>query len=72
MVVSRCRPRSPTVWERMYRNRGDAWMLEHASFLECQWEWTKEIGMLDPEAQIRALSSSGQPRHPSVAKPSQQ
>ena len=42
--------------ERLREEHGDEWMEKHASFLEAEWEWAKQLGMLDPEVDIPFFS----------------
>lgn len=42
------------IWERMRQRLGDGHLAEHADFLEAQWEWVKELGMIDDETDVSA------------------
>ena len=44
------------LWAKMLREHGDEWMEQHASFLEAQWEWAVQLGMIDPEVDIPFFS----------------
>lgn len=35
------------IWERMRVRLGDEYLADHAVFLDAQWEWVKELGMID-------------------------
>ena len=52
------------LWAKMRRERGDEWMEKHASFLEAQWEWAVQLGMLDPEVHTLAFSPDSDPAPP--------
>jgi hypothetical protein len=39
-------------WERMRQRLGDDYLADHADFLEAQWEWAKELGMIDEETDL--------------------
>lgn len=38
-----------TIWERMRARKGDHWVTENAAWLENQWEYASELGMIDPD-----------------------
>jgi hypothetical protein len=57
------------LWEKMRRDHGDEWMEKHARFLEAQWEWAKQLGMLDPEVDIPAFSQPSSPSPPAPSPP---
>ena len=42
-------------WERMRHRLGDEYLAEHADFLEAQWDWAKELGMIDEEVDIQSF-----------------
>lgn len=42
------------VWDRMRERLGDEYLAEHAAFLEAQWKWAKELGMIDEEMDLIA------------------
>lgn len=44
------------LWESLRREHGDEWMKTHASFLEAEWEWAVQLGMIDPEVDIPFFS----------------
>ncbi len=39
-------------WERMRERLGDEYLAEHAVFLEAQWGWCLELGMVDEETDL--------------------
>ena len=41
------------VWERMRKRMGKKVVEEQEAFLEAQWEWAKELGMIDPEMDLQ-------------------
>jgi hypothetical protein len=40
------------IWAEMRQRLGDEYMKTHAKFLEAQWEWIKELGMIDPKTDL--------------------
>jgi hypothetical protein len=36
-----------TVWSKMRQRLGDEYVDSNAGFLEAQWEWAKELGMIE-------------------------
>ena len=32
--------------------QGEEWIQEHSKFLDAQWEWAKQLGMLDPSVDL--------------------
>lgn len=40
------------IWEGMRLRLGDEYLVEHADFLDAQWEWAKELGMIDEEVDL--------------------
>jgi hypothetical protein len=42
------------IWERMRRRLGDEYLADHADFLEAQWDWCLELGMVDEETDLIA------------------
>lgn len=38
----------------MHERLGDEYLAEHADFLEAQWGWTKELGMIDEDVDLVA------------------
>lgn len=43
------------LWQKMRWEREDEWMIAHASFLEAQLDWAKQLGMLDQEVHLPAF-----------------
>jgi len=35
--------------ERLKKRRGEKYVEENSEFLEAEWEWIKELGMIDPK-----------------------
>ncbi len=41
-------------WERMLEPNGDDRVEKHANFLEADWQWIKQLGMVDEETDLEA------------------